>query len=95
MGNVRVPGNVASEFQRILRAKDRYIEEKNEIPTDAQLAKQLGLTEKRFHAIMNAYWRSVSMEAPLSFKDSGNTTNRGEMIEVRSITMSGRATQMM
>jgi RNA polymerase primary sigma factor len=67
---IRLPVHVADQVRRLMRARRQLAQKLNREPTDAELAKESGFTEKRVQELLDLVEDPVSLETPVGDGES-------------------------
>jgi RNA polymerase primary sigma factor len=71
---VRMPLNKVGSYNKVNEAHLSFVQEFEREPTDDELAELLGISTKEVQTMMRSTFRHVSLDAPLSSADDGDTT---------------------
>ncbi len=71
---VRMPVNKVGSYNKVNEAHLSFVQEFEREPTDEELAELLGISVKEIQTMMRSTFRHVSLDAPLSSADDGDTT---------------------
>jgi RNA polymerase primary sigma factor len=67
---IRLPVHVADQVRRLMRARRQLAQKLNREPTQAELAKESGFTEKRVQELLDLVEDPVSLETPVGDGES-------------------------